>query len=120
MEQKQLSTRKRKDIWMIIAVVAILLLVNFVCSLAFKRFDLTTEKRYTLSESTRKLLKELDDVVYLKIYLQGDFNPSFTRLKNETKEILDEFRAYSNNKKKYLDKNTIIVSLHTKNAFDRT
>ena len=101
MAKNQQSTRKRKDIAMLLMVVCILALLNFVCSFAFKRFDLTTEKRYTLSESTRKLLKELDDVVYLKVYLQGDFNPSFTRLKNETKEILDEFRAYSNHNLEY-------------------
>lgn len=101
MAKNQQSTRKRKDIAMVLMAVCILALLNFVCSFAFKRFDLTTEKRYTLSESTRKLLKELDDVVYLKVYLQGDFNPSFTRLKNETKEILDEFRAYSNHNLEY-------------------
>lgn len=101
MESNQQSSRKRKDIFIIIAVIGILLLINFICSLVFKRFDLTTEKRYTLSESTRKLLKELDDVVYLKVYLQGDFNPSFTRLRNETKEILDEFRAYSDGNVEY-------------------
>ncbi|MBI3517762.1 MAG: gliding motility-associated ABC transporter substrate-binding protein GldG [Bacteroidetes bacterium] len=100
MTQKN-STRKRKDIAMILAVLAIVILLNFVGSFLFKRFDLTTEKRYTLSESTRKLLKGLDDVVYIKVYLQGDFNPNFTRLKNETKELLDEFRAYSNNNLEY-------------------
>ncbi len=91
--KKGKSIRKRKDIIMMLMVVAILLLINFVCSFLFKRFDLTSEKRYTLSESTRKLLKNLDDVVYIKVYLQGDFNPNFTRLKNETKELLDEFRV---------------------------
>ena len=100
-KKNQQTSRKRKDIASIAMVVAILALLNFICSFTFKRFDLTTEKRYTLSESTLKLLKELDDVVYLKVYLQGDFNPSFTRLKNETKEILDEFRAYSNNNLEY-------------------
>lgn len=86
---------------MLVILLAILLLVNFVCSFYFNRFDLTTEKRYTLSPSTIKLLKELDDVVYLKIYLQGDINPNFTRLENETREILDEFRAYSNDQIEY-------------------
>ena len=100
MTQKK-STRKRKDITMLLVVLSILILLNFVGSFLFKRFDLTTEKRYTLSESTKKLLKKLDDVVYIKVYLQGDFNPNFTRLKNETKEILDEFRAYSNNNLEY-------------------
>lgn len=100
MNQKK-STRKNKDIAMVLVVLAILILLNFIGSFLFKRFDLTTEKRYTLSESTKKLLKSLDDVVYIKVYLQGDFNPNFTRLKNETKEILDEFRAYSNNNLEY-------------------
>ncbi len=95
------SIQQKKDIAMIVAIVAIIILLNFVCSFIFKRFDLTTEKRYTLSESTVKLLKKVDDVIYIKVYLQGDFNPSFTRLKNETKEILDEFRAYSNNNLEY-------------------
>ncbi len=100
MSKKQ-SIRKQKDIAIVVVLVVILILLNFVGSFLFKRFDLTSEKRYTLSSSTIKLLKSLDDVVYLKVYLQGDFNPSFTRLKNETKEILDEFRAYSNNNLEY-------------------
>ncbi len=95
------STQKRKDIAMVIAVVAILVLFNFIASFLFKRFDLTSEKRYTLSESTKKLLKNIDDVVYIKVYLQGNFNPSFTRLRNETKEMLDEYRAYSDDKVEY-------------------
>ena len=99
--KKLKSIQKRKDIIMIVVISAIVLLLNFVCSFMFKRFDLTTEKRYTLSESTKKLLKNLNDVVFIKVYLQGDFNPSFTRLKNETKELLDEFRAYSNNNVEY-------------------
>jgi len=100
MTQKK-SIRKRKDIVMLLAVLTIVILINFVGSFLFKRFDLTSEKRYTLSESSRKLLKSLDDVVYIKVYLQGDFNPNFTRLKNETKELLDEFRAYSNGNLEY-------------------
>ncbi len=93
--------RKRRDIAMLLVVLAIVVLINFVGAFLFKRFDLTSEKRYTLSESSRKLLKKLDDVVYVKVYLQGDFNPNFTRLKNETKELLDEFRAYSNGNLEY-------------------
>jgi len=95
------SGQKQKDILMLLVVAAILVLFNFVASFLFKRFDLTSEKRYTLSASTKKLLSELDDVVYIKVYLQGNFNPSFTRLRNETKEILDEYRAYSDDKIEY-------------------
>ena len=100
MKQKN-STQKRKDIIALIMLLVIVVLCNFIGSFVFKRFDLTSEKRYTLSESTKKMLQSLNDVVYIKVYLQGDFNPSFTRLKNETKEILDEFRAYSNHNLEY-------------------
>lgn len=100
MTQKK-SIRKKRDIAMLLVVLIIVVLINFVGTFLFKRFDLTSEKRYTLSESSRKLLKKLDDVVYIKVYLQGDFNPNFTRLKNETKELLDEFRAYSNGNLEY-------------------
>ena len=72
-----------------------------MASFYFKRFDLTSEKRYTLASSTKNLLENLDDEVYLKVYLNGDFNPGFTRLRNEAREILDEFRAFSNGHLQY-------------------
>lgn len=99
--KKHTASNKRKDMSNFAMLCFIIVLMNFVFSFYFKRFDLTSEGRYTLAESTKKLLKNLDDIVYLKVYLQGDFNPSFTRLRNETKEILDEFRAYSNKQVEY-------------------
>ncbi|MFO0357703.1 MAG: gliding motility-associated ABC transporter substrate-binding protein GldG [Sphingobacteriaceae bacterium] len=98
---KTTSRNKRKDILTLVALLAIVVMVNFIGSFYFKRFDLTSEKRYTLSESTKKLLGELDDVIFLKVYLQGDFKPGFARLKSEAKEMLDVFRAYSNNNIEY-------------------
>jgi ABC-2 type transport system permease protein len=91
------SPAKRRDITSLIALAVIIVLLNFVGFFYFHRFDLTSEKRYTLAESTRNLLRELKDEVFIKIYLNGDVNPGFNRLKNETREILDQFRAYSNN-----------------------
>lgn len=95
------TDNKRKDIASLAILIAIIILLNFVGSYYFERFDLTSEKRYTLAESTKKLLKGLDDEIYLKVYLNGDFNPSFTRLKNEAREMLDEFRAYSDKHLQY-------------------
>lgn len=95
------SKNKRRDIMSLFVLIAIVVLINFIGSFYFKRFDLTSEKRYTLAESTKTLLQNLDDEVYFKVYFDGDFNPSFTRLRNEAKEILDEFRAYSGNQIQY-------------------
>lgn len=100
-EKKTTSSAKKRDVLALLVLAAIVVLLNFLGSFYFKRFDLTSEKRYTLAESTKKLLSALDDEVYLKVYLNGDFNPGFTRLRNEAKEILDEFRAYSNKQVQY-------------------
>lgn len=81
--------------------IIILVLLNFVGSFVFHRFDLTSEKRYTLSDATKKLLGELKDVVYVKVYLEGEFPAGFKRLRDETREMLDEFRAYSNDNIEY-------------------
>ncbi len=100
--KKHITGNKKKDLSGFAILIVIVVLMNFVFGFYFKRFDLTSEGRYTLAGSTKKLLKNLNDIVYLKVYLQGDFNPGFTRLRNETKEILDEFRAYSNNQIEYV------------------
>ena len=70
---KQQSKQKQKDLLMTAIVFGIFILLNFVGSFLFKRFDLTSEKRYTLSESTKKLIKNLDDVLYLKVYFYSKF-----------------------------------------------
>ncbi|HQQ94976.1 MAG TPA: gliding motility-associated ABC transporter substrate-binding protein GldG [Bacteroidia bacterium] len=95
------GNRKRRDIVSFLLVLLLIFLLNVLASFVFKRFDLTSEKRYTLASSTIDMLKKLDDQVYLKVYLQGDFDPNFTRLRNETREILDEFRAWSGENLQY-------------------
>jgi ABC-2 type transport system permease protein len=88
---------KRRNLLQLLFVIVIVAAVNIIGSVWFTRFDLTSEKRYTLSESTIKILRNLDDIVYFKVFLEGDFPAGFKRLRRETKELLDEFRAYTNN-----------------------
>ncbi|MDP4281802.1 MAG: gliding motility-associated ABC transporter substrate-binding protein GldG [Bacteroidota bacterium] len=88
---------KRTNITQLILGLVILLLVNVISYYAFTRVDLTAEKRYSLSPATKKLLRNLNDVVFFKVYLEGDLPPGFRRLSNETREMLDVFRAYSKN-----------------------
>ena len=95
------TRNKKRDLFSLGLAIAFLLMLNYVGSFVFHRFDLTSEKRYTLSDATKELLKNLDDVVFVKVYLEGDFPAGFKRLRNETKEMLDEFRAYSDNNIEY-------------------
>lgn len=92
---------KKRDLVALGLAIALLIMLNYIGSFVFHRFDLTTEKRYTLSDATKELLKNLDDVVFVKVYLEGEFPAGFKRLRNETKEMLDEFRAYSDNNIEY-------------------
>jgi ABC-2 type transport system permease protein len=76
-------------------VIVLIVLLNVIGSFVFTRIDLTSEKRYTLSKATRDILTQLDDYVYFRVYLEGDFPAGFKKLRRETREMLDEFRAYS-------------------------
>ena len=98
MENKRKNLKKNQLIAFVITVVCIVV-INIIGSYVFTRFDLTSEKRYTLSETTKETLRNLDDYVYFRVYLEGDFPAGFKKLRRETKEMLDEFRAYS----KYID-----------------
>ena len=77
---------KRGNITGLLLGIAIVVLVNIIATFIFTRIDLTSEKRYSLSPATKKLLKKLDDVVFFKVYLSGDLPPGFQRLSNETRE----------------------------------
>ena len=80
----------------IILVLAIVLIVNFLGSFYYKRFDLTEEKRYSLSEPTKEFLNNLDDIVSVQVYLTGSGLPSgLKELEHSTDDILNEFKAYA-------------------------
>ena len=90
-------SNKGKDLFLLLAVLVGLILINIISGSFFHRFDLTKEKRFTLSKSTEELLNKLDDVVYAKIYLNGDLPPDFKRLRSATRDMLLEFKSKSNN-----------------------
>ena len=94
--------RNKKDLrrrhWIELgAGVLIVIFVNVIGYYLFVRLDLTSEKRYTLSKSTKTLLKKVDEPVLFRVYLEGEFPADFKRLQNETKEMLNQFRAYNKN-----------------------
>jgi len=75
----------------------VVVLANIIGSYVYTRFDLTSEKRYTLSEATQQMLSEIDDMVFFRVYLHGDFPAGFKRLERETRDMINEFRAYNKN-----------------------
>jgi len=90
---------KRQNITQLLLMLVIIVLVTYISGFWFLRLDLTSEKRYTLSKFTRNLLSNINDKVYIKIYLDGDDMPvGFKRLRKATEELLDEFNVYARNK----------------------
>lgn len=92
---------KKQNLLQLLYSIVILFLITYISSFIFFRFDLTSEKRYTLSDETKNILKNLDDTFYIEIYLDGEMPSGFHRLKNATKELLDEFRIYANENIQY-------------------
>ena len=75
----------------------ILLFVNILGQAFYSHLDLTEEKRYTLTKPTKELLDGLNDRVYIKVLLEGDFPAGFKRLQSETREMLRDFRVENGN-----------------------
>lgn len=61
----------------------------------YRSFDLTEEKRFTLTDGTKNLLRNLDEVVYVKVLLDGKLPAELKRLRASTIDILDDFRGQS-------------------------
>lgn len=95
------KSRKLSDILVFANGMVLLVLINLVATRYFVRVDLTEEKRYSIKTQTRDMLKSLDDVVYIEVYLEGDLNAGFRRFQKNIRETLEEFRIYSNNKVRY-------------------
>ncbi len=79
-------------------LLVILIALNYISSSVFKRFDLTEDKRYTLSESAINVINDVNAPIVVDVFLSGDDFPSeFRRLQNETKQLLEEFASKNNN-----------------------
>tara|TARA_B110000046_G_scaffold38722_1_gene42597 strand:- start:4328 stop:5971 length:1644 start_codon:yes stop_codon:yes gene_type:complete len=86
--------KKLKNITFLIVGLFVL---NFINQSFYKRFDLTQDKRYTLSETTNTILSKVDKSLYITVYLEGDFPSEFKRLQVETRQYLEELAAKNSN-----------------------
>ena len=97
---KPISIKTRQQLKLSIQLITVILLA-FVMSFYFFRIDLTAEKRYTLSPFTKKVLRDLNDIIYVKVYLDGELNIPFRKMQKNLRETLDEFRIYAKDNLQY-------------------
>lgn len=77
--------------------IVLLLVLNTIGSFFFYRFDLTKDKRYTLSPTSLHILEQVKNPLYIKVYMQGELPSEFKRLQTETRQMLEEFQGYNSN-----------------------
>ena len=101
MVKKKAQNLRSKILIELVLGLTIIAIINLISNNRFFRIDLTKEHRYTLSEASRNMAEQLEDVMFVKVYLEGDFPADFKRLRNSTREMLDEFRVYAGDNIEY-------------------
>ncbi|WP_339651157.1 Gldg family protein, partial [uncultured Salegentibacter sp.] len=89
---KHQNTYKNVFLWLVALVAINLLAANF-----FERVDLTRDQRYTLSPAAMEIVSDADSPIIIEVFLEGNFPSEFRRLRNETRQMLEEFSAYNSN-----------------------
>jgi ABC-2 type transport system permease protein len=92
---------KLKSWLQLLTVVAGIILVSVISSFLRFRYDLTEDKRFTLSRPTRQVINHLKNDIYIQVYLEGEIPIPLKRLKRSVGEMLDEFRIASGRKIDY-------------------
>lgn len=92
-----MTTSKKNNLKSVLIILALVVLANVIGNSFFHRFDLTKDKRYTLSLTSLNIIKQVQNPLSIKVYMQGDLPPEFKRLQQETKQLLEEFQAYNDN-----------------------
>ncbi|MFN8436661.1 MAG: gliding motility-associated ABC transporter substrate-binding protein GldG [Cytophagales bacterium] len=87
---------RENAIFYFVALLIGIVLVNIIASNYFFRIDLTEEKRYTISDASKSVIKKLDDQIFIDVYLEGDFPPMYKRLQKAVKETINELKIYNN------------------------
>ncbi|GLB52449.1 gliding motility-associated ABC transporter substrate-binding protein GldG [Neptunitalea chrysea] len=81
----------------ILVVALLLVLINWVLSDYYLRFDVTKDKRYTLSETTLNALDNVDQPLYVDVLLQGEFPAQFKKLQYELQQLLEQYKNENDN-----------------------
>jgi ABC-2 type transport system permease protein len=81
--------------------IVVVIAAAWFCSIYYHRFDLTSEKRYTLSPFTKETLQHLNQEVRISIYLDGELNIPFHKMKQRLKETMEDFQVYAGKKLQY-------------------
>lgn len=90
------NQKKKQLLGNFVLIVACIIAVNILADVFYFRLDLTKEKRYTLTPATKELLKNVDEEIFLNVFLDGPLPVDYKKLKTAVRDMLHEFRIASN------------------------
>ena len=88
-------SKRNQTLLQLVLFAGILIFINILGNTFFNYYDLTEEKRFTLTDASKDLIENLNEKVYVEVLLDGKFNAGFTRLQNSVRELLDDYRSIS-------------------------
>ncbi len=89
--------RKQNNLKALFTVILVLVLLNLASTRLFVRADLTQDKRFTLSKTSKDIVDAVNQPLYIDVFLKGNFPGEFKRLQTETSQLLEELKAQNPN-----------------------
>ena len=99
--KKKTESRRQQAIVRALLLFGILVLINVISINIFFRVDLTGNKIYTLSDASKTLVNNLDDKLVVKAYFTDNLPAPYNNTRRYLKEILDDYKNYSNGNFQY-------------------
>ncbi|MDO5575832.1 MAG: GldG family protein, partial [Fibrobacter sp.] len=93
MEAKKIKNRTELIIY-VLAILGLVAVVNYLGTRWFKRIDMTEGKEYSISKTTKKILKGLDDIITVKVYFSEDLPAHVRRTVTDVNDVLTEYQVY--------------------------
>ncbi len=90
---EKMKSKKAQSLIMVGLTALILVFINLLANVFNGHIDLTEEKRFTLTEPTKQQLKSLDDVVFVRVLLEGKFPAAIKHLQTSTLDMLEDFHS---------------------------
>lgn len=98
MDKKLIANRSNVLLFVLI-IIGFVGVLNYLATKVFARADLTANKMYTISKASKKIIKGLDDVVTIKVFISDkDLPPLAMNLTRAIKDLLSEYEAYGRGK----------------------
>jgi len=80
-----------------VLLIVLVLFINILSSFINWNIDLTADKKYSFAKESTAIINSLEDKLFIKVYLEGDFPAEFKKLQKSTEDLLKRFKAIGNN-----------------------